>query len=148
MRMPFCAGEFFGRIEDRDGAPFVAIAALGTTADRIDWRRRRGDFLDLLVQCRLIVLDLGDQRSIGLSRDLKGFFWQWRASIVTIAPLASPSSASNFCAAGISFDFSAISICASTSAVSVAKALNTWASEHARYRVGCQALHFGFPRSC
>jgi len=23
-----------------------------------------------------------------------------------------------------------------------------WASEHARYRVGCQALHFGFPRSC
>src|ERR1035438_553568 len=36
VRMPFCAGEFFGRIEDRDGAPFVAIAALGTTADRID----------------------------------------------------------------------------------------------------------------
>src|SRR6202034_3473944 len=100
MRMPFCA---FGRIEDRDSGPFVAIAALGTTADRIDWRRRRGDFLDLLVQCRLIVLDLGDQRGIGLSRVLKGFFWQRRASIVTIAPLASPSSASNFCAAGISF---------------------------------------------
>jgi hypothetical protein len=73
---------------------------------------------------------------------------QCRASIVTIAPSASPSSVSNFCAAGISFDFSAISICASTSAVSVAKALKTWASEHARYRVGCQALHFGFPRSC
>ena len=57
VRMPFCAGEFFGRIEDRDGAPFVAIAALGTTADSIDRGRCRGDFLDLLVQCRLIVLD-------------------------------------------------------------------------------------------
>src|SRR5271157_3456654 len=91
-----------------------------------------GDFLALLVQCRLIVLDLDDQRNIGLGRDLEGFFWQCRASIVTIAPSASPSSASNFCAAGISFDFSAISICASTSAVSVAKALNTWAAARSR----------------
>ena len=123
--MPFGAGEFFGRIEDRDGAPFVAIAAPGTTADRIDWGRCRGDLLELLVQCRLIVLDLDDQRNIGLGRDLEGFFWQCRASMVTIAPSASPSSVSNFCAAGISFDFSGISICASTSAVSVAKALST-----------------------
>ena len=106
--MPFCAGEFFGRIEDRDGAPFVAIAAPGTIADRIDRGRCRSDFLALLVQCRLIVLDLDDQRNIGLGRDLEGFFWQCTASIVTIAPSASPSSASNFCAAGISFDFSAI----------------------------------------
>jgi hypothetical protein len=125
VRMPFRCGEFFGWIEDRDDAPFVAIAAPGTTADRIDWGRCRGDLLELLVQCRLIVLDLDDQRNIGLGRDLEGFFWQCRASMVTIAPSASPSSASNFCAAGISFDFSGISICASTSAVSVAKALST-----------------------
>ena len=73
--MPFGAGEFLGRIEDRDGAPFVAIAAPGATADRIDRGRRRSDFLDLLVQCRLIVLDLDDQRSIGRGRGLEGFFW-------------------------------------------------------------------------
>jgi hypothetical protein len=125
VRMPFGRDEFFGRIEDRDGAPFVAVAALGATADRIDRGRRGSDFLALLVQCRLIVLDLDDQRDVGLGRDLEGFFWQCRASMVTIAPSASPSSASNFCAAGISFDFSAISICASTKAVSVAKALST-----------------------
>jgi hypothetical protein len=81
VRMPFCAGEFFGRIEDGDGAPFVAIAALGTTADRIDRGRCRGDFLDLLVQRRLIVLDLDDQRSIGLRRDLEGFFWVRQAKL-------------------------------------------------------------------
>jgi hypothetical protein len=48
--MPFCAGAFIGRIEDRDGAPFIAIAALGTTVGRIDRGLGRGDFLDLLVQ--------------------------------------------------------------------------------------------------
>ncbi len=69
--MPFCVGEFFGRIEDGDDAPFVAIAALGTTADRFDRGRCRCDFLYLLVQRRLIVLDLDDQRSIGLGRDLE-----------------------------------------------------------------------------
>ncbi len=71
VRMPFCVGEFFGRIEDGDDAPFVAIAALGTTADRFDRGRCRCDFLYLLVQRRLIVLDLDDQRSIGLGRDLE-----------------------------------------------------------------------------
>ena len=39
-----------------------------------------------------------------------------------------PSSASRACAAGISLDFSAMSMCASTSAVSVANALSTWAA--------------------
>ena len=68
VRMPFCCGELFGWIEDRDDAPFVAIAAPGTTADR---GRCRGDLLELLVQCRLIVLDLDDQRNIGLGRDLE-----------------------------------------------------------------------------
>ncbi len=42
-----------------------------------------------------------------------------------MAPPATPSSASSVCAAGISLDFSAMSICASISAVSVAKALST-----------------------
>ena len=72
--MPFRRGEFFAWIEDRGGAPFVAIAAPGTTADRIDRGRCGGDFLDLLVQCWLIVLDLDDQRDIGLAGDLEGFF--------------------------------------------------------------------------
>src|SRR5712671_2368186 len=51
------------------------------------------------------------------------FFWQCIASSVTIWP-ATSSSSSSFCTAGISLDFSSISICASTSAVSVAKALS------------------------
>jgi hypothetical protein len=38
--------------------------------------RRRGcrDLLDLLMQGRLIVLDLDDQRDVGFCRDLKCFF--------------------------------------------------------------------------
>src|SRR5277367_1337598 len=46
------------------------------------------------------------------------------ASSVTIWP-ATSSSSSSFCTAGISLDFSSITICASTSAVSTAKALST-----------------------
>src|ERR1700675_3081255 len=51
------------------------------------------------------------------------FFWQCIASSVTIWP-ATLSSSSSFCTAGISLDFSSISICASTNAVSAAKALS------------------------
>ena len=43
-------------------------------------------------------------------------------------PGATPSSASRAWAAGISLDFSAMSACARTSAVSVAKALSIWAA--------------------
>src|SRR6266436_1030446 len=52
------------------------------------------------------------------------FFWQCIASQVTIWP-ATSSSSNSFCTAGISLDFSSISICASTSAVSTANALST-----------------------
>jgi hypothetical protein len=55
------------------------------------------------------------------------FFWQCRASSVT-RWRARPSPASRACTAGISLDSSAMSMCASTSAVSVASALSTWAA--------------------
>ena len=45
-----------------------------------------------------------------------------------MTPGVMPSSASRACAAGISLDLSAMSMCASTSAVSVANALSTWAA--------------------
>ena len=64
---------------------------------------------------------------VGYGGDLEMFFWQCSASGVTMAPRATPSSASSVCAAGISLDVSAMSMWASTSAVSVANALSTWA---------------------
>ena len=61
-------------------------------------------------------------------RRSRNVFWQCRASGVTMAPQATPSSASSAWAAGISLAFSAMSTWASTSAVSVAKALSTCAA--------------------
>jgi hypothetical protein len=61
-------------IEDGDGAAFVAVAtgivALGTPERGCGG----GDFLDLSVQGRLVVLDLDDQGDVGLCRDLEMFF--------------------------------------------------------------------------
>ena len=123
--MPLGVGQFTGGIEDGDGAAFVAVAALVAAVGRPERRRSRGDFLNLLVQGRLVVLDLDDQGDVGFSGDFKMFFWQCSASSVTIAPSATPSSASSACAAWISLDFPAMSTWASTRAVSVANALST-----------------------
>jgi len=57
------------------------------------------------VQARLVFLDLDDQCDVGFCRDREMFFWQCNASSVTMAPSATPSSASKVCAAGISLDF-------------------------------------------
>jgi hypothetical protein len=61
------------------------------------------------MRARLVVLGLDDPRDVGLCRDFKVFFWQCRASSVTMAPAATPSSASKIWAAGISLDFAAMS---------------------------------------
>jgi hypothetical protein len=72
--MPVGVGQFAGRIEDGDGAAFVAVAALVAAVGRPDWLRGGGDFLDLLVQGRLVVLDLNDQGDVGFRRELEMFF--------------------------------------------------------------------------
>ena len=110
VRMPVGVGQSVCRLENGDGAAFVAVAALVVAVDRPERCRGRGDFLDCLVQGRLVVLDANDQGNADLCGDLEMFFWQCIASSVTTAPGARPSSASKACAAGISLDFSAISI--------------------------------------
>jgi hypothetical protein len=123
--MPVRIGELVERIEDGDGAAFVAVAALVVAVGRAERRRRFRCLVDPLMQSRLVVLDLDDQGDVGFCGDLEMFFWQCSASSVTMTPLATPSSVSRVCAAGISLDFSAMSTCASTRAVSVANALST-----------------------
>jgi hypothetical protein len=108
--MPIGVGQTVGGIEDGDGAAFVTVAALVVAAGRPERRRGGRDLLDLLVQGRLVVFDADDQGDVGVCCGLEMFFWQCSASSVTMAPGATPSSASKACAAGISLDFSAISI--------------------------------------
>jgi hypothetical protein len=110
MRMPVGVGQTVGRIEDGDGAAFVAVAALVVAVGGPERRRGGRDLLDLLVQGRLVVLDPDDQGCVGCCCDLEMFFWQCSASSVTMAPSATPSSASSVCAAGISLDRSAMSM--------------------------------------
>ncbi len=74
MGLPVGVGEFAAWIEDGDGAAFVArapdvVAAIG--AERL---RGGGDFRDPRVECRLVVLNLDDQRDVGLFGDLEVFF--------------------------------------------------------------------------
>ncbi len=61
MGMPVAAVEFAGGIEDGDGAAFVAVASLVVAVVRAERRRGGGDPGDLLVQGRLVALDLNDQ---------------------------------------------------------------------------------------
>ena len=58
--MPVGACQLVGGIEDGDGAAFVAVAAAVVAVGRPERRRGRGDLLALLVQGRLVVLDLDD----------------------------------------------------------------------------------------
>ena len=72
--MPVAVGEFVGGIEDGDGAAFVAVAAVVVAMGGAERGRGGGDFLDLLVQGRLVVLDLDDQGDVGFGGDLECFF--------------------------------------------------------------------------
>lgn len=74
MGVPVGIGQCVGRIEYADGAAFVAVAAVVTAAGRAEWRRSIREILDPLVQARLVILDLNDQREIGFCRDLECFF--------------------------------------------------------------------------
>lgn len=74
VRMPICGGELVGGIEDGDSAAFVAVAAFVVAVVGLERRRGRGDRGNLLEQGRLVVLDLDDQRDVGLRGDLEMFF--------------------------------------------------------------------------
>ncbi len=100
VRTPVGVGQRVGKIEDGNGAAFVAVAALVVAVGGPERRRGGRDLLDPLVQGRLVVLDADDQGDVGGCRDGEKFFWQCSASSVTTAPGARPSSASSACAAG------------------------------------------------
>jgi hypothetical protein len=74
MGLPVGVGELVGRIEDGDGAAFVAAAPDVVAVVNPERRRGGGDFRDPRVQGWLIVLDLNDQRYVGLFGDLEVFF--------------------------------------------------------------------------
>jgi hypothetical protein len=61
-------------IEDRNGAAFIAITALVVAADGAEWRGGGGDDLAVLEQGGLVVLDLDDQRDVGLRGNFQMFF--------------------------------------------------------------------------
>ena len=72
--MPVGSGEFVCGIEDADGATFVAIAASVAGVGGVARGGGGGDMLNLVVQFRLVVLELNDQRDVGLCGDLEMFF--------------------------------------------------------------------------
>jgi hypothetical protein len=74
MGMPVGAGEDVGGIEDGDGTRLVAIAALVVAAGRTECSGGRADLLSLLVEGRLVVLDLDDQGDVGVAGDFEQFF--------------------------------------------------------------------------
>ena len=72
--MPIGAGELVGGIEDGDEARLVAITAPVVAAGGTERSGGRADLLSLLVQGRLVVLDLDDQGDVGVAGDLEQFF--------------------------------------------------------------------------
>lgn len=107
---PFGVGNRVGRAEYVDGPDFMSIALTGVDRGITAGGKLRGtSSLDILHQRGLIVLQLDNYFRLDLRGNLEGFFWQCNASRVTVlcATLSSPS---NFCAAGISLDFSSMSI--------------------------------------
>ena len=72
--MPVGAGQFVGAIEDGDDTALVAVAALIVASGGAERSGARADLLNLLVQGRLVVLDLDDQGGVGATGDLEQFF--------------------------------------------------------------------------
>jgi hypothetical protein len=74
VRPPLGVGYLVGGVEHGGDARLIAVAAFVMAF--VVSKRRRGlrDGLDLLMQRRLVVLDLDDQVGIGLGSDLEMFF--------------------------------------------------------------------------
>ena len=73
-RFPVAIIEFASRIEDGDGAAFVAATRLVVTMVRAERFRGGGNLCYRLVQGRLVALDLDDQGDVGFLGDLEMFF--------------------------------------------------------------------------
>jgi hypothetical protein len=72
--VPVGSGKPVGGMEDGDGAAFVAVAAGVVAMGGAERGCGGGNVLDLLVQGRLVVLDLDDQGDAGFGGDLEMFF--------------------------------------------------------------------------
>ena len=110
MWLPFRPRDGGFCVEHCNGASFVAVSPF--LVHGLDARQRLGcgaDGFGLLTKDRLVVLELDDQMRVGEGGGFESFFWQCMASQVTRCP-ATSSSCNSFCTAGISLDFSSISI--------------------------------------
>lgn len=74
MWPPLGVGYLVGRVEHGGDARLIAVAAFVMAFVVSERRRGLRDCLDLLMQCRLVVLDLDNQVGIGLRSDLEMFF--------------------------------------------------------------------------
>lgn len=128
---PVGIGEGLRGTEDGDAALLLPVAPAIAAAGRGERGGAGAEVLGLLVQGGLVVLELYDQVASGRAGGFECALWQCKASSVTSCPVR-PSSASSAWAAGISLDFSSMSRCASTSAVSVANTPSSWAAARSR----------------
>ena len=71
MGLPVGAGERLRGGEHADGAALVAVAADIVALDRLERRGGGGDLGAGLMQGRLVVLELHDQRDVGLGGDVE-----------------------------------------------------------------------------
>ena len=74
VRTPVGVGQRVGKIEDGNGAAFVAVAALVVAVGGPERCRGCADFLDCLMQGRLVVLDADDQGDISRCCGFEMFF--------------------------------------------------------------------------
>ena len=124
--LPFGVGHHPVRAENICGPGFMAIARGGDRGVAAGGKEGCAGGFGILQQGGLIVLQLDNDMRLGLRGGLEGFFWQCSASRVMVL-CATWSSPSNCCAAGISLDFSSISICARTRPALVSNACSNWA---------------------
>lgn len=71
---PFGVGEGVGGVEDGDAAILLPVAPTITAADVGERRGGGAEVLRLLMQSRLVVLELDDQVELGVSGGLECFF--------------------------------------------------------------------------
>lgn len=74
MSLPVIVAEFGRRVEDGDGAAFVATAPLVVAVAGAERFGDGGDLGDRLKKGRLVALYLNNQGDVGLLGDLEMFF--------------------------------------------------------------------------
>ena len=74
VALPVAIVEFASGVEDTDGAGFVAVAALVMAVVRAERRGRGGQLGNILLQGRLVALDLNYQADAALLGGVESFF--------------------------------------------------------------------------